>query len=315
MNDRSAANSHRLGAGITLFAGALLLVGFFCIHIFDFYIGTITLADLVKIANFIGYQQSVCNLLRLLALCGAGAGMGCSIYLLTTPESPSIKTITLLIHIFYIVGLLPYLLVAVMSVQGTDGLLAPTGWSIAYYIMVCIVVLVGDLFLTAKTPAAASPAPMDTPVSPAEPMPPVEPDNAPVRQETAPALTLVLTRMNTQQHFTIGSGACPVCLGRSAECAIVVPDNNHVARRHAQILFRDGTFFLCDLGAVNKTYLNDTCLTPEQPCALKQGDYITLADEMFSVDSIGSNYPEEVSSMPDCAVYAPPEYFDRRDTQ
>src|SRR5947209_6874246 len=70
-----------------------------------------------------------------------------------------------------------------------------------------------------------------------------------------------------------------VVIGRSPEeCQVVLPPNA-VSRKHAQIIFAQGNYFVEDLGSRNKTYLNNKEVTARTP--LKDGDGIKICDFLF----------------------------------
>src|SRR5579864_1855907 len=64
-------------------------------------------------------------------------------------------------------------------------------------------------------------------------------------------------------------------LGRHPSCEIVL-DNAAVSRQHAQIINRQGTFFLEDLRSRNRTYLNGTPIDGRTP--LSDADEVTICD-------------------------------------
>ena len=71
--------------------------------------------------------------------------------------------------------------------------------------------------------------------------------------------------------------------GKSRAAADYVVDNKAVSRRHASILFREGDYYLEDLGSTNGTFLNDseTPVGTDQKIQLHPGDRLTFADEPF----------------------------------
>jgi pSer/pThr/pTyr-binding forkhead associated (FHA) protein len=71
-------------------------------------------------------------------------------------------------------------------------------------------------------------------------------------------------------------------LGRSSSCECVLPDES-ISRRHANISFRDGLWFVMDLGSTHGTTLNSTKLTPQQGAPLKPGDLVALGPWTFRV--------------------------------
>ena len=60
-----------------------------------------------------------------------------------------------------------------------------------------------------------------------------------------------------------------------------ITDNPAVSRSHAQILFRDGGYFVEDLQSTNKTYLNGCAVIPGEKCPLEDGARMRLGNEEF----------------------------------
>lgn len=60
-----------------------------------------------------------------------------------------------------------------------------------------------------------------------------------------------------------------------------------VSRKHCRITYRDGRFYIQDLGSANCTYVNDVMLSPMQsPVEIKDRDHIRLAELEFKVQLI-----------------------------
>lgn len=59
-----------------------------------------------------------------------------------------------------------------------------------------------------------------------------------------------------------------------------------VSRRHARIEYRDGTFYVCDLGSTNGTYVNDARLVAQKELGLSPGDRVRFArvELLFAAD-------------------------------
>ena len=60
-----------------------------------------------------------------------------------------------------------------------------------------------------------------------------------------------------------------------------ISNNNSISRIHAEVIMRNGTFYLVDQKSTNGTYVNGVRLTPLQETELKNGDIIQLSDEEF----------------------------------
>ena len=78
--------------------------------------------------------------------------------------------------------------------------------------------------------------------------------------------------------------AAPKTLGRSSSCETVLPDES-VSRRHAQIAFRDGLWFVTDLGSTHGTLVNGTRVTAQSATPIKAGDLIVVGPWTFRVRS------------------------------
>lgn len=76
------------------------------------------------------------------------------------------------------------------------------------------------------------------------------------------------------QQVTIPNNAL-ITLGRASECTIPIKDR-FLSRRHAEIAFDRGRWFVRDCGSVNGTLLNGTKII--EPEALRPGDRIALGD-------------------------------------
>ncbi len=75
-----------------------------------------------------------------------------------------------------------------------------------------------------------------------------------------------------QQGTQVTLATQPMTLGRAADCAIVIPDEE-VAQRHAVIEHRDDSLFIRDLGSMNKILVNQREVAETR---LKHGDVIEL---------------------------------------
>lgn len=62
-----------------------------------------------------------------------------------------------------------------------------------------------------------------------------------------------------------------------------VTDNKTVSRTHANIITRDGRYYVLDLGSKNKTYVNDVPVEPGVEHEIQIGDCIKLSNEKFIV--------------------------------
>jgi predicted component of type VI protein secretion system len=69
-------------------------------------------------------------------------------------------------------------------------------------------------------------------------------------------------------------------VGRAPESDIVL-DDCAVSRRHAELLWRGGTWVIHDIGSKNGTVLNGRTIERAQ---LRPGDYVSFAKRTFRVD-------------------------------
>tara|TARA_R110002020_G_scaffold86363_33_gene212882 strand:+ start:1957 stop:2850 length:894 start_codon:yes stop_codon:yes gene_type:complete len=88
-------------------------------------------------------------------------------------------------------------------------------------------------------------------------------------------------------------GEAPVVIGRSPESDLHIPHNS-VSRWHCRI-WRDGeSYFIADMGATNRTRVNDEAVTQAE---LVDGDHITLGEcilKFISHSSVEARYHQEV---------------------
>ncbi len=69
-------------------------------------------------------------------------------------------------------------------------------------------------------------------------------------------------------------------IGRHHSCDVVLGSPN-VSRRHARLLFRDGSWILRDLDSTNGTLVNGVAVGR---CALRPGDRVTIGAHALTVD-------------------------------
>lgn len=54
-----------------------------------------------------------------------------------------------------------------------------------------------------------------------------------------------------------------------------------MSRTHADIIFRDGSFYIIDNGTTNGTTVNGVSIAGGQPRKIENNDIIVMADEKF----------------------------------
>lgn len=77
------------------------------------------------------------------------------------------------------------------------------------------------------------------------------------------------------KDLTHAIGPSTITLGRTADSTVVIPDEK-LSRRHAGIEYREGGFWVSDLGSLNGTYVNYQPLTTAH--RLETGDVLMLGD-------------------------------------
>lgn len=85
----------------------------------------------------------------------------------------------------------------------------------------------------------------------------------------------------------------PVVVGRSQEADLHIPHKS-VSRQHCEIWRQDDTYRIRDLGATNRTRVNEQPITE---AALSDGDHVTLGESILkfiSHSSVEARYHEEV---------------------
>jgi pSer/pThr/pTyr-binding forkhead associated (FHA) protein len=87
-----------------------------------------------------------------------------------------------------------------------------------------------------------------------------------------------------------------IIVGRAADCDYVIIDpKRRVSRKHLEIVFNDGKYYLKDLNSLNGTFVNDIRVLPNLGVEVNHNykitlgkDYILKLNEIFSVDSTES---------------------------
>jgi len=70
-----------------------------------------------------------------------------------------------------------------------------------------------------------------------------------------------------------------IVIGRDRRCDISI-DDPFMSQRHAEILFREGVYYLSDLGSTNGTLLNGNSVLGD-PIELLNGDKLEIGQLMF----------------------------------
>ena len=76
-------------------------------------------------------------------------------------------------------------------------------------------------------------------------------------------------------------------LGRSVECALVLPDpQKYISRVQAEVAWSDDAFFLVDRGTVNSTQVNGSEVGSGQRVELHDGDELYIGDYVLRVEVV-----------------------------
>lgn len=71
-------------------------------------------------------------------------------------------------------------------------------------------------------------------------------------------------------------------LGKDAVCVdYVVDDNPTISRNHADIICKEGVYYVKDKGSLNHTFVDGKKLEAQKPVKLESGSLLQLADEVF----------------------------------
>ena len=63
----------------------------------------------------------------------------------------------------------------------------------------------------------------------------------------------------------------------------VVSHNPAISKKHAEVLVRDGKYYVRDVGSKNGTYVNGRMLSKNKEIEISNGDLLKLANEDFLV--------------------------------
>ncbi|NPA97501.1 MAG: FHA domain-containing protein [Crenarchaeota archaeon] len=75
-------------------------------------------------------------------------------------------------------------------------------------------------------------------------------------------------------------------VGRDPSCDIVIPDP-YVSRKHMRIFYRDGKWYVVDMGSKNGTFINGEDLRGKEPVELRKGMDIVLGLTTIRVLEVG----------------------------
>lgn len=135
-------------------------------------------------------------------------------------------------------------------------------------------------------------APTAAPVPPAPPVPPVSQGAGAttVLGGGGVGATTVLSANNqnpatlvrVKGNESISINKASFCIGKERnKVDYCVTNNTNVSRQHANIIYKDGEYYIIDLNSTNCTYVNGSPITPNKEVKLNYNDKIKLADEEF----------------------------------
>lgn len=97
-------------------------------------------------------------------------------------------------------------------------------------------------------------------------------------------LNMKLIAINAPVPFEIVITKDEFTLGKKQELVDgVISFNRMISRSHCKITRQGRQFAITDLNSANGTYVNRVRLQPEQPCTIKNGDVVRLANSEFKV--------------------------------
>ena len=90
----------------------------------------------------------------------------------------------------------------------------------------------------------------------------------------------VLIRKKNNERITITKAVFKIGKERR-KVDYCISDNTNISRSHADVVFKDGQFFIIDNNATNGTSINGTSVPAGQERKLNNNDVIKMADEEF----------------------------------
>lgn len=99
---------------------------------------------------------------------------------------------------------------------------------------------------------------------------------APRREPASP----VLLRLSNNETVRVDKPVFRIGKERSY-VDYFISNNNAISRSHADIITREGRFYICDRNSKNRSYINGQPLPPNVEVEMRNGEHIRLADENF----------------------------------
>ena len=102
-------------------------------------------------------------------------------------------------------------------------------------------------------------------------------------QPAQPAI-LRMTAMNMPGRFELVVDKDIYTIGKNpTQVDVAVTFNKMISRVHCRITRKGKRFSIMDLQSANGTFVNNVRLHPNQPCILKSGDIVRLANSAFQI--------------------------------
>lgn len=81
---------------------------------------------------------------------------------------------------------------------------------------------------------------------------------------------------------TVQLSKVPFCIGRNQNGSdLCILDNEKLSGHHAEIDYRDGSYYITDLNSTNHVFINGKQIMPNTPVKLETQAKFTLGDEQF----------------------------------
>lgn len=97
--------------------------------------------------------------------------------------------------------------------------------------------------------------------------------------------TAVLTRKKNNERVTISKAVFKIGKERR-RVDYCISDNSNISRAHADIVFKNGAFYIVDQNATNGTFVNGSSVAAGSEVMLKNNDIVKLADEEFQFKTL-----------------------------
>ena len=86
-------------------------------------------------------------------------------------------------------------------------------------------------------------------------------------------------------------------IGRSEDCDVSI-NYDLLTRQHLEIEKKEGQFYVKDLGSTNKSYLNESELSPHKSVLLRVDDEITVSDLKIIFEIRDTSYENKIQNLP-----------------